>query len=175
MGENEFDSNAVNCTCDHRDLEKKALLAAKISKMLKSFGAIHEDGRNKFSNYGYISSNKMVGLMRENLENFGLAIFPEVVGYDERQTTDGKGKGWIRTVTKMLFEIVDTETGYSMTKKFIGADQDTGGKSFGQAVTETTKRFYFKLFQVSSNDEKDPDHKTTETVVMTKDTNDFPL
>lgn len=145
------------------ELENKAKLAAKISKMLKSFGAIAEDGKNTFSNYGYISSNKMVGILREKLEENGISIIPEVVNYDEKYSQDAKGKSWIRTIVEMNFEIIDTETGFSINKKFFGADQDTGGKSSGQAVTECCKRFYFKLFQVSSTEEKDPDDKTTGT------------
>jgi hypothetical protein len=157
---NEFDE--VSCTCSHGEvMEMKAQLGLKISKMLKSFGAVSEDGENTFSNYGYISSNKMVGILREHLYGHNLSIIPEVVGYKETVTVDAKEKNWIRTVVEMNFEIVDTETGYSVEKKFFGADQDTGGKSFGQAVTEATKRFYFKLFQVSSSDEKDPDGKTS--------------
>lgn len=149
------------------DDECKASIGKKISEMLKSFGVVSEDGENKFSNYGYISSNKMVGLMREHLSEFGLSVIPEVNDYKETVSvyTDANGneKAWIRTVVEMNFEIIDTDTGFSIIKKFFGADQDTGGKSFGQAVTECCKRFYFKLFQVSSSDEKDPDGKTTST------------
>ena len=52
------------------------------------------------------------------------------------------------------------ERGYSIIESFIGAEQDTGGKSMQQAITQCCKYFYFKLFNVSSQDEIDGDEKT---------------
>jgi hypothetical protein len=77
-------------------------------------------------------------------------------------TQAGKDSTWTRTVLKMQFEIVDTETGYSETKLWFSADQDTGGKSMPQAVTEGCKRFKMKLFKFSSKGDVDPDNKTTD-------------
>jgi hypothetical protein len=147
--------------------ENRAKLGAKIAAAAKAFGAVSEDGENKHSSYNYISSNKMVMILREHLSDHSLSIIPEVLEMHETSTTftssSGNESTWIRTTVKMSFEIIDTETGFSMTKTFFGADQDTGGKSSGQAITECTKRFYFKLFQISSKDETDPDSKTTTT------------
>jgi hypothetical protein len=70
----------------------------------------------------------------------------------------------------MEFKMVDTDTGYSEIVHWQGADQDTGGKSFGQAVTECCKRFYFKLFNVSSLGEVDPDSKTDECIKAAEET-----
>jgi len=165
--ENEFDK--ASCTCNHQYADQKAKLGEKISKMLKSFGAVAEDGKNTHSNYEYITSNKMVALMREHLESHRLSIIPEIVDYSESK--DGK---WIRSIVKMKFEIIDIDTGYSIVKMWVGADQDVGGKSCGQAITEACKRFYFKLFQVSSKEEKDPDGKTTDTPPGKSDSNHLP-
>ncbi len=43
--------------------------------------------------------------------------------------------------------------------KWSGADQDTNGKSCGQATTEAEKRFLFKLFKISCKGDEDPDSR----------------
>jgi hypothetical protein len=132
----------------------------KIETISQEIGALKPDGKNTFSNYEYISSDQMIAKLRDVLLKNKLSILPEVVESIEKVTSNGKV--WVRTTVKMEFTIIDLETGYFKIMRFQGADQDTGGKSFGQAVTECTKRFYFKLFKVSSKEEVDPDSKTTE-------------
>ena len=143
------------------ELKLRAELSKKINAISKDMGALKEDGENKFSKYKYISSEQMLTSNRTNFSAHNICIIPNVVDYSEK-TFVSNDKNWVRTIVKMEFEIVDTETGYSIVSKWVGADQDTGGKSFGQAVTESCKRFYFKLFNVTAKDDIDPDSKTTE-------------
>lgn len=148
----------------YEEHELIAKLGEKISKMCKSIGEVEQDGKNKDQNYGFISSDNLLSHMRSNLSLNQLAIFPNLDSVEsENRVTDKKGGGknyWTKTTVGMSFEVVDTETGYVKTFTWTGSDQDTGGKSMGQAITECTKRFYFKLFQVSSKEDKDPDSKT---------------
>ena len=146
------------------DIKLIAKLGEKISNMCKSIGGLNEDGNNTFSKYKYISSNNLLGEMRSKLAINNLAIIPEIESFEEekfiQKNAKGSDKHWVRTTVFIYFEIIDTETGFSKKIKWVGIDQDTGGKALGQAITECTKRFYFKLFQVSSKEEKDIDHKT---------------
>lgn len=144
---------------DNSDLMGK--LAEKINAITKSLEHVEKDGENKFSKYKYISSENMLSLNRKNFPEIGLSIIPSLESYEEREFTSND-KQVIRTIVKLKFIIVDTETGYYLVVNWAGADQDTGGKSFGQAVTEACKRFYFKLFNVSGENEGDADSKTTE-------------
>jgi len=134
----------------------KAKLHTKINEVVKRLGAIQEDGKNTAQNFGFISYQKMNAELRKVLPDVGLAISSEVNSYEERDYQNSNGNIFIRTVVVMDFEIVDTETGYSETSKFAGGEQDYGGKSLGQAITECQKRFEFKKFHVSSKD-PDPD------------------
>ena len=134
----------------------KARLHTKINEVVKRLGAIQEDGKNIKQNFGFISYQKMNAELRKVLPDVGLAISPEVNSYEEHDYQNDKGNIFIRTVVVMDFEIVDTETGYSETSRFSGGEQDYGGKSLGQAITECQKRFEFKKFHVSSKD-PDPD------------------
>jgi hypothetical protein len=136
-------------------------LGQKVNAISQALGNLKKDGKNKFSNYDYISYEQLDRELKPLLIEHNLCIIPEVTESKESVNVV-KEKLWIRSTIKMNFILIDLETGYVKVVKFQGADQDTGGKSFGQAVTECCKRFYFKLFKVSSPDDNDPDGKTTE-------------
>ena len=143
----------------HMDMSMVAKINEKIQRCAQDIGKMAQDGTNTFSKYKYISNVAMVGAMRDKLLRNKLSIIPSVVDFTERDLTVGN-KPAIRTTVTMAFQITDLETGYSMIESFIGAEQDTGGKSMQQAVTQCCKYFYFKLFNVSSQDEIDGDEKT---------------
>ncbi len=146
-----------------KNAEGLKALGLKIETLAKNVGGLTPDGRNQFSKYDYITANQMMKHLRENLLEVGLSILPNVESYEERDYTSADGRVTIRTVVNMSFTIIDLETGYSQVLNFVGAEQDTGGKSFQQAITQATKYFLFKLLKTSSDTDADGDAKTTTT------------
>jgi hypothetical protein len=152
------------------DAENLAKLCLKIEEISKEIGALKEDEKNVHSNYSYISYQQMDAKLRTMLSEKKLSIIPQIVKQHDEISTfidkDSKGnekqRQIIRTTVEGDFKIVDLETGYHIVRHWIGVDQDYGGKSGGQAITEFCKRFYFKLFKISSKEDIDPDSKTTE-------------
>jgi hypothetical protein len=147
-------------------MKLRAELAKKINKIGVEIGKLKPDGTNDFSKYKYISAEQMNAEIREKGEQFGVCIIPSILESAEQSfsTTDEKGKVkvTIRTNVKMAIDVIDTETGYCMPYYFTGSDQDTGGKSEQQAITQCFKYFLFKLFKISTKDDQDGDSKTQE-------------
>ena len=142
-------------------MENKAKLYAKITNLAKEIGAMKEDGKNDFDHYKFISYQNVNARLRSLLPKYNLAIVPSVTNYEERDYTTSKGSQSILFIVFMSVLFVDPETGYSEERTFVGGDQDTKGKSLGQAITECQKRFEMKLFHVSST-EPDPDSSSNE-------------
>lgn len=142
--------------------ELKAKLYTKITNLANEFGAMKTDGKNDFDHYAFISYQNVNARLRDLLPKYKLAIVPQVIDFQDFAITTSGNKPALRSIVKMSFLLVDTETGYSEERTFVGADQDTKGKSMGQAITECQKRFEMKLFHVSST-EADPDSKSVET------------
>ena len=137
-------------------------LASKINAITEELGAVAQDGQNNKSNYGYITYEQMNCHMRKLLPKHRLSIIPAIEDIRETQYVTSKGTPGVRTLVKGSFMIIDCDTGFFIERKFVGGDQDVGGKSGGQAVTECTKRFLLKLFHVSSKGDVDPDSQTVE-------------
>lgn len=143
-------------------LEFNKALNQKIVDISNDIGAMQKDGHNKFSGYDFISAEAMLTACRNKFKTHNFNIIPEIVEVKESTSQSQQGKSTIRTIVKCNFELVDLETGFSKIISWYGADQDTGGKSMGQAITDAYKRFTFKLFNISTG-EPDTDHKTVET------------
>ena len=152
-----------------------AKLGAKIERLSIAIGALAKDGNNSFSNYKYISNEQMVTALRHKCLEYGISIIPSFDGYEEKEFMSDKGKLTIRTIVTMFYKIIDLETGHFEISKFVGAEQDTGGKSMQQAITQCTKYFYFKLFNVSSQEDKDADAVTNEIIPPTPEPKETPI
>ena len=139
-------------------------LYRKVEMLAATIGKLQKEGRNTFSNYEYIKHEQVLTALRAELLNHNLSIVADMVDFSERDFTNN-GKVTIRTTVKMLFTITDLETGKQALHTFFGAEQDTGGKSMQQAVSQCTKYFLFKLLKITDKGE-DGDSKTVEVEVQ---------
>jgi hypothetical protein len=96
------------------------------------------------------------------LPKVGLGIVPEIESVERTFSTNGN-KTVCNSLVKMSFELIDQETGEKITKVFYGEANDTTDKATAKAITECQKRFEFKLFHVSSFEDKDNDANHIET------------
>lgn len=145
-------------------LDYRAKLTQKINAMADAIGQVKAEGTNTFSNYNFVGYEQVNALIRSLSPVHKVNIMPSIIDSSEITYLNEKGKQVVRTTVKMSFLLTDTETGYCEERFSFGADQDTGGKSFGQAVTEAQKRFELKLFHISTKADVDPDSKNTEVV-----------
>ncbi|MCP4103852.1 MAG: hypothetical protein GY750_20905 [Lentisphaerae bacterium] len=152
-------------------LEYRAKLTQKINAMADAIGQVKAEGRNTHSNYNFVGYEQVNALIRSLSPKFQLNIMPSITDSTETTFQDNKGRQVVRTTVKMSFLLTDTETGYCEERFSRGADQDTMGKSFGQAVTEAQKRFELKLFHISTQADADPDTKNTEVIPASKPVN----
>jgi len=159
-------------------MECRAKLAKKILTISKALGAVQQDGQNTTGQgYKFISYEQADAHLRTLEEKYGVQIVPEIIAHNEEEYLTAEkpayktqykevpaqpAKVGIRTTLDCIMHIIDAETGFQIDSRWCGADQDVGGKSFSQAITECCKRFKLKLYKISSKDDVDPDSKTTE-------------
>ena len=143
----------------------RAQLYSKIELVANAIGALEKDGNNSFSRYKYITHEAVTTAIRPLLVSHSLSVVMDIEDYNERdfETKNSKGEIKVTTRTVMIcrFYITDTETGYQESHRWIGAEQDNGGKSMQQAATQANKYFLFKLFKITDK-ESDSDSVTNE-------------
>lgn len=143
----------------------KGKLWKKVLEVGYKVGGLEKKGKNTDKKFKYISVEQITDRLRQVCNEVGLAILPQIENFFQAEVGKTKyGHKIFKTRVEMGFTLIDTETGYSEGPfRWWGEDQDTE-KSFAQAITEATKRFHMKLFNISPPDEKDPDGKSCEAV-----------
>jgi hypothetical protein len=146
-------------------------VASKIAIITGELGAILKDGHN--DSYDFISYEQFYAVLRPLIAKHKLVCLPNITQWDEviqkikakvwNKTTknyeDGE-KEIIRTRLCGTIKMICGETGEMIEISAVGADQDYGGKSMAQAITEFDKRALMKIFKVSSKGDVDPDSRT---------------
>jgi hypothetical protein len=143
-------------------------IATKIAKISYEIGALKKDKGDKV-NYDFHGYESVNAKLKALLHHHNLALIPEITeviekeffikSYDQYKKIEVE-KMLIRTTVKGFINVVCGDTGDIFKASFCGADQDYGGKSFGQAVTEMVKRFELKLFHISTKQDVDPDSRS---------------
>lgn len=151
-------------------LKLRAKLYAKIEKVANDVGGLKKEGRcdlGRGKGFNFISHEQVTEALRPLLLKHKISVVPEILSDEERDfekttTYNGQTRTTITTRTKVniLIYITDTETGFQSSFKFGGAEQDNGGKSYQQAVSQAVKYAQFKLFKITEG-ETDGDKKQT--------------
>jgi len=137
-------------------LKEKAKLFQKILEVKKSVSYLQK-GRHKGAvQFSYVSSDQVLGAIREKMNEVGLLIVPAITGSNLTEFTTKNGSPQFMTEIDMQMIWVDTETGYEYPVPFYGQGVDNSEKGTGKALTYSEKYFILKSFNVPTA-ELDPD------------------
>lgn len=157
----------------------RAKLFSKICALIKGArAALVDDDMNNSSGYKFVSYKQLNIYLGKAQSDLGIVMMPSVKSVTEERVTENykmwnkyekkhedKTRTWIRSEVHMTMELIDVETGFSVSYPWISCDQDYGGKSVSKAQTEAVKRFWFKILNVHGKgvEDDDPDSTTTDT------------
>ena len=143
-------------------LKLRAGLYAKVETISNAIGGLKKEGQASLGGgkgYKFITHEQVTEAVRPLFKKHGLSVVFEVLEYNETpweviKTYNGNEtrQQWVRTTITIAARITDTESGYQETLSFTGAEQDNGGKSMQQAISQAVKYCQFKLFKITEND-----------------------
>ena len=130
----------------------------RLRKMLKEKGVLKKGGKNEFSKYSYFTEAQYKELFTELFSEVGLELkFTEL----EYTTFDaGKSNG---RMPKLMFTLMDIDTGYGEETVITGEGLDTGDKAGYKAYTGALKYYLANTFMVATGDDPEKDTPTVKT------------
>lgn len=146
---------------DKETLDLNAKLQQKknaLRKMLKEKGVLKKGGKNEFSKYSYFTEAQYKELFTELFSEVGLELkFTEL----EYITFDaGKSNG---RMPKLMFTLMDIDTGYGEETVITGEGLDTGDKAGYKAYTGALKYYLANTFMVATGDDPEKDTPNVKT------------
>lgn len=131
--------------------QRRAALVRKMVSIFGSIGPVEKKGRNDHFKYRFVREEDLVARIRPLMVDAGVFMLAKV--------TSEKKEGTLTTV-EMDFDLIDSETGYTLTGHGVGYGSDSGDKGASKAQTSCVKSWLMKTFMVSSGDDPEADKRT---------------
>ena len=133
---------------------------AKILEIQKVVRGLSKD--SQAYGYGYVSGDKLLGVIRPKMDELGLLLLPSVDNVTITPTTysafDRKLNRVVEktenlTVLDMTMTWVDAESGDTLAVQWKGVGQNGFDKGFGSALTYAERYYLLKTFHLSTNED----------------------
>jgi hypothetical protein len=134
-----------------------AKLARKKNKVVQLVGAVKKTGYNHEQEYRFVEEAEVVRVMRSALAKAGLSLAvttSEITLMNTIKTAVGELSNY---TIKMLFILVDTETGFSQSYPWLAMGSDQTDKALYKAYTSGVKYFLLKNFLLPTDDDVERD------------------
>lgn len=138
-------------------LELNAKLQQKknaLRKELKERGVLKKGGKNDFDHYTYFSEAQYKELFTELFSKHGLELNFNEISYEMFEGTEKQANG---RLTKVEFELIDIDSGFSETSVITGEGIDKGDKAGYKAYTGALKYYLADKFMVATGDDAEKD------------------
>lgn len=135
----------------------------KLRKALAEKGVMKKGGTNQFDKYTYFSEAQYKELFTELFSAHGLELKFTELAYDTFEGSEKQANG---RMPKLMFTLIDTETGFYEETVITGEGIDKGDKAGYKAYTGALKYFLADTFMVATGD--DPEKESPDTKMNTR-------
>lgn len=135
-------------------LELNAKLAKKKSvarTLLTEMGVLEKKGNNKYDNYKYFTEAQYKDVSNTLLTKAGLELKPTEIEYFKYQVPNSKTP--VGRIVKMLFTLIDVDTGFYEESIIRGEGLDRGDKAGYKAYTGAIKYYLANTFMIPTGDD----------------------
>ncbi len=134
-------------------------LVKKLSQVMGAVERVPKNGHNDFHGYDYSTEADIVGAVRMAMSERQLMMVP-YVGQVTWADVPRKNGGTEKLCTvHVRFDLMDAESGESLSFPMIGQGTDGGDKGFYKALTGATKYALLKLFLIPTGDDPEDEGK----------------
>jgi hypothetical protein len=133
-------------------------LAKKLVEVMAAVERIPKNGWNAFHQYHYATEADTAEAIRSELSQRGVLLLPAITGTSREPVGE---KGSVLTHLTMEFTFMDSETGETITRPWLGAGTDKEDKGAYKAMTGGEKYFLLKTFLIPTGD--DPEAESAES------------
>lgn len=128
---------------------------AIFKKLLELQKAVVGLTKDKSGNsYNYVSGDKILGIVRPQMDKLGLVLIPEVIDSNfnrEDYTTKNGQKSEMFCSIKMRFTWVDVDSGETLPCDWASSGMNAWDKGLGSALTYGERYFLLKFFHIATD------------------------
>lgn len=136
-----------------------------INAVMNELGAIGKDKRNTQQGFNYRGVDDVMNALNPLLVKHHLFCVPEVIDQKREARTTNKGGALVYSILTMRYTLI-AEDGSSIAAVVIGEGMDSGDKASNKAMSVAYKYAMFQIFSIPTEEMRDPDAESYETMPM---------
>lgn len=135
-------------------------IAAKLVQVMKACGYVQKGSENKEQKYKYVSAAAIAEKVNQALVEANLVSIPEFSILSEKEKSTSRGGIWQLITVQCKLQIIDADSGESVTVVSLGTGTDPGDKATSKAQTAAMKYAWLTALNIETGDEPEADSKT---------------
>lgn len=136
-------------------------LAAKMAAIMGEVPTMIKNGQNVQQKYQYVTAEDVKAAIRPLLKKHNVAIFSQMTDVQRESNINKNGSTVVTVVARMVFTLVDGDTGESQECAWYGEANDFADKAVNKAATAAEKYWLINTFLLSTS-EPETDEETIE-------------
>ena len=140
--------------------EKQKKLAQKLVNVMKACAYVQKDSENKEQKYKYVSAAAVLEKVNAALVEANIISIPKFSLVSEKEKSTSRGGVWQLVTVQCELQIIDAETGESVTVISLGTGTDPGDKAPAKAQTMALKYAWLTALNIETGDDPSADERT---------------
>ena len=141
-------------------------IASKLVKVMADCAYIQKSGTNDFHRYKYATAADVLEKVNASLVKHGIAVTAQAELIDLRDVVTLKGNTERLATVKTTLNLVDSESGESVSCSGIGSGQDLGDKAVMKACTASLKYAWMTSLSMATGDDPESDSTVDERMAV---------
>ncbi|NTW04555.1 MAG: hypothetical protein HGA27_00370 [Peptococcaceae bacterium] len=135
-------------------------IAEKLVQVMDECAYVQKDSENKEQKYKYVSAAAVLDKVNTALVKAKLASIPEFTVISEKEKATSRGGIWQLVTVQCKLQIIDADSGESVTVISLGTGTDPGDKAAAKAQTMALKYAWLTALNIETGDDPEADDKT---------------
>jgi ERF superfamily protein len=140
----------------------------KLSLVARQCSYVQKDGVNQFHKYNYATAASVYEKVNLALADSGLVSVPHMEIHALDLRTNAKGSQETLATVKCTVQVIDVDSGESLSTSAYGSGMDNGDKAIMKAQTAAMKYAWMDLLNISTGDDPEADHSVDTRVTGEK-------
>lgn len=141
-------------------------IAAKLVQVMKACAYVQKDSENKEQRYKYVSAAAVLEKVNAALVGANMVSIPEFSVVSEKDKPTAKGAVWQLVTVQCKLQIIDADSGETVTVVSLGTGTDPGDKASAKAQTMAIKYAWLTALNIETGDEPSADERTDQQTFM---------
>ena len=139
-------------------------IAKKFVEVMRECSHVAKNGTNEFHRYKYATAADVLEKVNASLTKHGIISVVNSNLLDTKEVTTAKGNVEHLVTVEVIANLIDSDSGETLTIKGLGCGQDSSDKAIAKAQTMAIKYCYLNSLAIATSDDPEADSHSDEVM-----------